>query len=369
MNRFAAAVVFALLAQDQVAAFRAAARLSSRGKFGISRDNSPVSFTRPTVLAAVRKTLVLEREADVASYDPLNLASQHNGQLTKRDLQDDDDEASTQRCRPSEAKPMSPWAAASSAALVPFLLGTAEKANAVESIISKDIMNPNNFSPVCPASDGFYRLLQTSVEAIVGREKFIEYGPLIAGGLLRVRLELCVVESFFNEAVGPFIQENGVSWILPLHETVETFLAGSIFALATTFILVGSTKLLTVIITYFDLLVGYPSRTFGGFFYDRALGRPVTLDIGFGPFKTRLLGPTDEVLEAQKEEELVDLSSPLTLLIVLTSGTVRLVGKTALFLREFLEAFDLFVGRYLVLVASFYIGVKFVHFKVFPDFP
>ena len=76
--------------------------------------------------------------------------------------------------------------------------------------------------------------------------------------------------------------------------------------------------------------VGYPSRTFGGFFYDRALGRPVTLDIGFGPFKTRLIGPPDEVLEAKREEELVDLSSPVTLLIVLSSGTVRLVGKTAL---------------------------------------
>ena len=42
-----------------------------------------------------------------------------------------------------------------------------------------------------------------------------------------------MVESFFNEAVGPFIKENGLSWILPLHETVETFLAGTIFALAT----------------------------------------------------------------------------------------------------------------------------------------
>jgi hypothetical protein len=76
--------------------------------------------------------------------------------------------------------------------------------------------------------------------------------------------------------------------------------------------------------------VGYPSRTFGGFFYDRALGRPVTLDIGFGPFKQRLLGPSDEVLATKKEEELVDLSSPLTLLVVLTSGTVQLIGKAAL---------------------------------------
>lgn len=39
------------------------------------------------------------------------------------------------------------------------------------------------------------------------------------------------------------------------------------------------------------------------------------------------------------------------------------------FLREFLEALDLFVGRYLVLLATFYIGIKFLHYKVFPDFP
>lgn len=144
--------------------------------------------------------------------------------------------------------------------------------------------------------------------------------------------------------------------------------------------------------------VGIPSRTFGGFFYDRALGRPVTLDIGFGPFKSRVIGPSDEALEQQKkEEELVDLSSPVTLLVVLTSGTVNFVGQAAgvsnvslawfrsgfvalvayptqksnvgQFLREFLEAIDLFVGRYLVLLATFYIGIKFLHFKVFPDFP
>ena len=28
----------------------------------------------------------------------------------------------------------------------------------------------------------------------------------------------------------PFIKERGLSWVLPLHETVETFLAGVIFA-------------------------------------------------------------------------------------------------------------------------------------------
>jgi len=37
--------------------------------------------------------------------------------------------------------------------------------------------------------------------------------------------------------------------------------------------------------------------------------------------------------------------------------------------RQVLEAVDSFVGRYLVLVATFYLAVKFLHFKVFPDFP
>ena len=38
-------------------------------------------------------------------------------------------------------------------------------------------------------------------------------------------------------------------------------------------------------------------------------------------------------------------------------------------LRKVLDAVDLFVGRYLVLWVTAYIGVKFLHFKVFPDFP
>jgi hypothetical protein len=140
--------------------------------------------------------------------------------------------------------------------------------------------DPNSFVPVCGASDNFYRLLQGTAEAAVGTDNFKEYGPLIASGLLRIRLELCVVESFFNEAVGPFIRENGVTWVLPVHETVETFLAGTVFAIATTFILVGSTKILTVIFTYADFFVGAPMRLLGGFFFDRARGRPVTFDIG-----------------------------------------------------------------------------------------
>lgn len=81
--------------------------------------------------------------------------------------------------------------------------------------------------------------------------------------------------------------------------------------------------------THSTIQVGLPSRTFGGFFYDRALGRPVTLDIGFGPLKTRILGPTDEIIQKKKGEELVDMSSPLTLLIVTVSGTIRIIGTFA----------------------------------------
>jgi hypothetical protein len=62
--------------------------------------------------------------------------------------------------------------------------------------ISTGDFNPANFRPVCPASDGVYRFAQSATQNLVGPDNFVEYGPLIAGGLLRIRLELCVVESF-----------------------------------------------------------------------------------------------------------------------------------------------------------------------------
>ncbi len=233
--------------------------------------------------------------------------------------------------------------------------------------------NPDNFKPVCPASDGIYRFAQGTTQSLVGQDAFVEYGPLIAGGLLRIRLELCVVESFFNEAVGPFIEREGLSWILPFHETVETFLAGTIFALASTFILVGSTKIVSVMITYVDVFLGAPLRLFGGFFFDRSRGKPVTLDIGFGPFKTRLVGPGDPKEKKQEEtfEELIDFSGvgAKEIPFVVTSGILKVVGEASKVFREVFEALDLFVGRYLTLIATGYIGFKFLHFKVFPDFP
>lgn len=236
--------------------------------------------------------------------------------------------------------------------------------------------DPSQFQPVCAVSDSFYRVLQLSAQAVVGSENFVEYGPLIASGLLRVRLELCVVESFFNEAVGPFISQNGLAWVLPVHETVETFLAGTVFALATTFILVGSTKLLTVIFTYADFFVGGPLRLFGGFFFDRARRKPVIVDIGLGPFKTRVIGPKDtEGSENSNSKKKFDYAvnfsetNPAELSVVILSGGVKFAGQSIGLLREVLDAIDLFVGKSLVLWVTAYIGIKFLHFKVFPDFP
>mmetsp|Transcript_3205 Transcript_3205/g.9184 ORF Transcript_3205/g.9184 Transcript_3205/m.9184 type:complete len:410 (-) Transcript_3205:152-1381(-) len=253
-------------------------------------------------------------------------------------------------------------------------MAVAERASAAGSVVSQGMYNPDTFRPVCSASDGFYRFLQGATRAVVGDESFVEYGPLIAGGLLRVRLELCVVESFFNEAVGPFIKQNGLNWILPLHETVETFIAGTIFALATTFIMVGSTKLISVIALYGDVFIGGPCRLFGGFFFDRALGKPVTLDVGVGPWKKRLVGPPDAPSSAEDGSGSGDLSglenlSPAQIPVVAVSGVVKYLGEGSKILREGVEALDLFVGRYLVVLATGYILLKFVHFKVFPDFP
>jgi len=271
-------------------------------------------FVRKSNTLYARKTITKE-----CSFDPLNLSSKETALLGPLDRDKESFESSFSLDRKSLV---------AATALVPLTTMTNAAWAASNDVISQGNLNPENFNPVCPASDTLYRFLQSSTNAVVGEENFVEYGPLIAGGLLRVRLELCVVESFFKEAVGPFIQQNGLSWILPLHETVETFLAGVIFALASTFILIGSTKVLSVILIYTDLLIGAPFRLFGGFAYDRALGRPVTLDIGFGPLKTRVIGPP-EPKEGETYESEIDLSKANagSILIVVISGAARLIGQ------------------------------------------
>jgi hypothetical protein len=234
-------------------------------------------------------------------------------------------------------------------------------------------LNPSNFNPVCPASDSFYRFGQTLVVGVVGPESYKEYAPLIAGGLLRVRLELCVVESFFYEAILPFIKENGLSWVLPLHETVETFLAGTIFAVASNFILIGSTKIITVVFTYLDFFLGFPLRLVGSVGWraleDKAIGiaeaerqeaekkRP-----WWKGKKPREAPPIDEVWEANSG----DTASQVQFV---AWGALLGTGQLTKGIRTVAEAFDLFVGRYLLLTTVAYVGIKFVHFKLWDPIP
>lgn len=162
----------------------------------------------------------------------------------------------------------------------------------------------------------------------MGRENVDEYGPLIASVLLRIRLEICVLESFLYEAVIPFISKKGLSWVLPLHETVETFLAGTIFAIASNFILLGSTKILSVLFIYTDVITGMPTRFLGN--------------------SLQKISP--------------EASMPSRAAFVLKTYGDLMGG-----LKTFIENADTFVGRYLVVFTTIYIAFKFLHFKVFND--
>ena len=80
----------------------------------------------------------------------------------------------------------------------------------------------------------------------------------------QVRTELCVLESFGRETAVPFLQQKGVAWVLPLHETSETYLAGVVFMVGANFILLGSTKVVAILAIYHDLVLGLPARQVSG---------------------------------------------------------------------------------------------------------
>uniref|UniRef100_A0A0G4HB12 TRP C-terminal domain-containing protein n=1 Tax=Chromera velia CCMP2878 TaxID=1169474 RepID=A0A0G4HB12_9ALVE len=200
--------------------------------------------------------------------------------------------------------------------------------------VTGSVFDPKNFSPVCGASDNFYRALQGAVISIAGQEAYEQFGPLIAGALLRIRLELCVLESFFYEALVPFIREKGLSWVLPAKETPETFLAGTVFSLASNFVLIGSTKALAVLATYLDFFVGVPLRLVGGGFSKLGKG-----------------------------------NGGVRLFLFSVGALMNGVGKVSEIFRRVIESLDLFAGRYLLILTTVYVIVKFLHFRVFPDFP
>ncbi|KAG8469495.1 hypothetical protein KFE25_005950 [Diacronema lutheri] len=237
---------------------------------------------------------------------------------------------------------------------------------------ANSVFDPRGFQPVCGASDGVYRALQGLIQAMVGDASYREYSPLIAGSLLRVRLELCVVESFFNEAIAPFIRERGLSWVLPLHETVETFLAGVVFAVATNFILIGSTKIVTVLVTYADVFFGFPVRLLSGAAWDsvakslRPKKEPPPPPATPLEWVQRAI-TRDQQPEREKWTDTLSAAEGTNLALLLLFGSARVAGGTSKACRQAAEALDTFVGRYLLLTTVAYVGVKLVHFKLFPD--
>mmetsp|Transcript_11232 Transcript_11232/g.16556 ORF Transcript_11232/g.16556 Transcript_11232/m.16556 type:complete len:97 (+) Transcript_11232:8-298(+) len=79
----------------------------------------------------------------------------------------------------------------------------------------------------------------------------------------------------------------------------------------------------------------------------------------------------DEEDEEQTLIQMFDLEdvNAKNLPFVVASGSLKTAGEASRILKESMESLDLFVGRYLTLLATGYIGFKFLHFKVFPDFP
>ena len=64
----------------------------------------------------------------------------------------------------------------------------------------------------------------------------------------------------------------------------------------------------------------------------------------------------------------VQAGGPFSIFLVAFGG-LRVFGETSKFVRQVTEVADTFVGRYLVFTTVFYVIVKFLHFKIFPDFP
>ena len=258
------------------------------------------------------------------------------------------------------------------------------------------------FSPVCPASDGVFRVGQRAAQNLAGDENIENYRPLINDVLIRVRTELCVLESFVRETAVPFVQEKGLGWVLPRTETSETYLAGVVFMLGANFILLGSTKVVAIMAIYHDLSLGLATRLIGS-----ALGA-----LGPANEKERRQQELNEIMDKQMEElkklmKKTDLSKEkraketqainekyaeqLELLrgyqeeqtnsddarglstVRQVAGAVavplKLYGTVSQKGRQVLEVFDTFCSRYFVAFTVTYIIVKTAHYTVFKEFP
>jgi len=236
-----------------------------------------------------------------------------------------------------------------------------------------NVFDISQFTPLCSTSDNLYRFLQNLVNVLVGNEAFEQYSPLIAGTLLRIRLEFCVFESFYTQAVVPFISKNGFAWILPLHETTETFVAGCVFCVASNFLLIGSTKILSVLLTFTDLILGIPSRILSRFMLDRLAFKPLFQlpKIQFEMFNSNSI--TNQQTSQQnldsKANSLSNIRTDSWAIFYPIAGFLFVLGEFSGSCRKIVETIDIIVGRYLISTSILYISFKILHFKIIPEFP
>ena len=85
--------------------------------------------------------------------------------------------------------------------------------------------------------------------------------------------------------------------------------------------------------------------------------------------KRRREDELDAVEQFQKVVGSADIATSPFLVLFGISTVLRLFGTIAKNGRQALELLDTFVGRYLVYTTVGYVALKFLHFKVFPDFP
>ena len=288
----------------------------------------------------------------------------------------------------------------------PFLVGAVAAASVAASVAASagaaqaaEIDPFFQFQPVCPYSDGVFRAGQKAALVVAGSDNIEDYRPLINDVLIRVRTELCVLESFARETAVPFVQQKGVGWVLPLHETSETYLAGVVFMVGTNFILLGSTKVVAILAIYHDLILGFPARQLG-----RLLG------LAGGDDEAKATAAIDTLLEEQaravrevmsdreleaaaRSRETARISAEYaakmedvrgsadaaalerqTSALGKLSRTLTIIGVPLGFyglasqkLKELLELFDTFCSRYFVALTVLYVIVKTAHYVFFPD--
>ena len=114
-------------------------------------------------------------EASTAAFDSFHFATATKWEIPRSDL------SSVQKAEDSHLQPRgssrtAAGIAAVAGALVPLTLAANQAIAAAAPVvdqftsIKKAIPTPETFQPLCPASDGFYRILQSTAAATIGPE-------------------------------------------------------------------------------------------------------------------------------------------------------------------------------------------------------